>query len=98
MMQAAVDFIARCLSASNARQIAEIEQQTGGVSIVQISQEDFDQLDPKDPNTIYYVYRDGVITQYMGDTKLSSGQAIVDGVFKRNTYQSILSNITLEGE
>lgn len=96
-MQAAVDFVARCLSASNAKKIAEIEQQTGGVSIVQISQEDFDQLDPKDPNTIYYVYRDGIITQYIGDVELTSGKTIVDGVFKRNTYQSILSNITLEG-
>ena len=72
-MQAAVDFVARCLSASNARQIAEIEHQTGGVSIVQISQEDFDQLDPKDPNTLYFVYSGDNITQYMGDTKLTTG-------------------------
>lgn len=94
-MQAAVDFVARCLSASNARQIAEIEQQTGGVSIVQISQEDFDQLDPKDPNTLYFVYTDGAITQYMGDTKLTSGTVLVDGIFKRDSIQTITSNITL---
>lgn len=95
-MQAAVDFVARCLCGSNARQIAELEQQTGGVSIVQISQEDFDQLDPKDPNTIYYVYTDGGITQYMGDTKLTSG-VLVDGIFKRDVAQTITANITLEG-
>ena len=94
-MQAAVDFVARCLCGSNARQIAELEQQTGGVSIVQISQEDFDQLDPKDPNTIYYVYTDGGITQYMGDTKLTSGVLEFTAI-RRDNVNTILSQIELE--
>ena len=93
-MQAAVDFIARCLSASNARQIAEIEQQTGGVSIVQISQEDFDQLDPKDPNTLYFVYNNGVVTQYMGDAKLTTG-VLQNAMFNRGGMLGVIADIEL---
>ena len=40
---------------------------TGGLSFMKISEEDYKALDPKDPDTVYYVYDDkGRYKQYIG--------------------------------
>lgn len=87
-MQAAVDFIARCIAARAA-------QQVGKVSMVQLTKEQYDALNPKDPNTLYFVYVDNNITQYMGDTKLSTG-TLQNASMRQEGLTSILANIVLE--
>ena len=52
----------------------------GGLSMLKITKEDFEALETKDPNTIYYVTDEGTITQYMGETKLQSGSSAVNSV------------------
>ena len=40
---------------------------TGGLSFMKISEEDYKALDPKDPDTVYYVYdENGRYKQYIG--------------------------------
>lgn len=59
----------------------EINAMLGGLSFEKISKADFDEISTKDPNTIYYVYdTSNKITQYVGDTKLSSGTFAGNGV------------------
>lgn len=88
-MQAAVDFVARCIASRAAAK-------TGGVSIRQLTKEEYDALDPKDPNTLYFVYTDSSIEQYMGDTKLTTG-SIAKSSRPINGIYSILADVELEG-
>lgn len=87
-MQAAVDFVARCIASKAAAQ-------TGGVSIKQLTKEEYDALDPKDPNTLYFVYVDNNITQYMGDTKLTTGTVQQASMQQEGLY-SILANVEVQ--
>lgn len=87
-MQTAVDFIARCIAARAA-------QQVGKVSMVQLTKEQYDALDPKDPNTLYFVYVDNNITQYMGDTKLTAG-VVQNASMRSEGLMSILANVVVE--
>lgn len=60
---------------------AEINAMLGGLSFEKISKTDFDEITTKDPNKVYYVYdENNKITQYMGDTKLSSGTSAGNAV------------------
>ncbi|MCQ2059775.1 MAG: pyocin knob domain-containing protein [Bacteroidaceae bacterium] len=45
----------------------------GGLSLLKLSKAQFDALETKDPDTIYYVTDENKIIQYMGETKLQSG-------------------------
>ena len=57
----------------------EMNKTLNGLSFEKISQLEFDELQTKNPNTIYYVYDDkGKVTQYIGDAELSSGKSNVD--------------------
>lgn len=59
----------------------EVNDKFGGMVLLKISKADFDELTVKDPDTIYYVYDDsGKVTQYVGDSELSSGSIISGGV------------------
>ena len=53
-MQSAVDFVARCIA-------SKASQQIGNITIKQLTQEEYDALDPKDPNTLYFVYNKSYI-------------------------------------
>lgn len=50
----------------------EIDTRLGGLSFERITKEDFDNLETKDPNTIYFVFDNRKIKQYLGDAELSS--------------------------
>lgn len=53
---------------------SEVNNKFGGMVLLKISKADFDELETKDPNTIYYVFDDsGNVTQYVGDAELSGG-------------------------
>lgn len=89
-MQAAVDFVARCIA-------SKASQQIGNVTIKQLTQEEYEALDPKDPNTLYFVYSGDNVIQYMGDTKLTTG--ILEHAFiKRDNVNTIVAQIELEEE
>lgn len=56
---------------------SEVNNKFGGMVLLKISKADFDELETKDPDTIYYVYDEsGKVTQYVGDSELSSGAAV----------------------
>lgn len=58
----------------------EVNSKFGGMVLLKISKADFDELETKDPDTIYYVYDEsGKVTQYVGDSELSSG-GVVTGI------------------
>lgn len=59
---------------------SEVNDKFGGMVLLKISKADFDELETKDPDTIYYVYDEsGKVTQYVGDSELSSG-GVVTGI------------------
>lgn len=65
-MQAAVDFVARCLAAKAAAQV-------GTVTIKTMTKEEFDSIETKDTSTLYIVTDGNKVTLYFGDAKLSGG-------------------------
>lgn len=76
---------------------AEINAMLGGLSFTKISQADFDALITKDANTIYFVYDDqGNVTQFIGDSKLSSGTAADSAALSTAAVTSIVANATHE--
>ena len=94
-MQAAVDFVARCLAAKAAAQI-------GTVTITTMTKEEFDNIEVKDTSTLYIVTDGNKVTLYFGDAKLSGGS--ISGVAKlvgHNVNRQIYGNATyreMEGE
>ena len=75
---ARLDELNRQLSDSAADQadIAQtiVNEQNGGLALSPLTQEEFDDIEEKDENTIYYVDDDGVISIYKGDTHISTGE------------------------
>ena len=61
---------------SNAAEIAQTaaEDQTGGMDIVKIDKDDFDDLPVKDPGTMYIVNDDGELELWIGDQHITSGE------------------------
>lgn len=55
----------------------EIDAMIGGLNFVTLTQEQWDALTEKNPTTIYYVFGDRSVTQYMGEIALSSGTDIM---------------------
>ena len=73
-----IDFIARCIAGHNktaiksiTTELENVQKQVGGVSLVEITQEDFDALTDKDPSTIYLVSNGDKITLYIGGTEVN---------------------------
>lgn len=58
----------------------EFENRVNGLSFIKLTKAAFDALTVKDSNTIYYVIDDNKITQYVGNTKLTSGTAAGDAI------------------
>lgn len=70
-----VDFIARCIAGSAQEIARKAVSDLGGMQILKIFKSDYDSIE-HDPNTIYFVVDGDKITQYIGDSKLSSGLVI----------------------
>lgn len=80
---------------------SEVDNKFGGMVIEKISKEDFDALTTKDPDKIYFVYDDqGKITQYIGDTELSSGTgaANMQSVYQYGLLSGTSGNMEFEQE
>lgn len=76
----AVDFIARCIAGENAtdieaiiNEIENIQKQIGDLNFIKLSKEEFDKIEEKDHNTIYYVADGDTITQYIGSKRITNG-------------------------
>lgn len=65
-MQAAVDFVARCLSSSALAAL-------GGVQFKTLTQEQYQELETKDPSTFYLVESGNKTILYLGNSTISSG-------------------------
>lgn len=66
-----------------------ISERLGGLSFAKISKADYESLETKDPDTVYYVYdENGKITQYVGEAKMSSGGVANSGIATVNYFGS----------
>ena len=79
MYEFGVDFVARCIAGHNETviksiitELENVQKQVGDVSLVEITQEDFDALTDKDPSTIYLVSNGDKITLYIGGGRVGS--------------------------
>lgn len=89
-MQAAVDFVARCLAAKAAAQI-------GTVTITTLTKEEFDNIEVKDTSTLYIVTDGNKVTMYFGDAKLSGGSRSGMAVLvSTNVNRGITGDATFE--
>lgn len=62
----------------------EIEKRLNNLSFTKISKTDFDALNPKDPDTVYYVFfGNGTVKEYIGNIPLSGGGSPVVSVAAR---------------
>ena len=65
-MQAAVDFVARCLSSSAFAAL-------GGVQFKTLTKEEYQELETKDPATFYLVESGNKTILYLGNSTIGSG-------------------------
>ena len=88
-MQTAIDFVARCLSGSALAAL-------GGIKFVKVTSEEYENIEPKDENTIYIVTDTNKIILYLGEYKLNSG-VMISGLAKlksKNVNRNIYGNAT----
>lgn len=90
-----VDFNARCIAGHNKADIKSIivelekvQKQVGGVSLVEITQEDYDALTDKDPSTIYLVSDGDKITLYIGGGRVGTSTSGLMKIKSLNTQYS----------
>lgn len=90
-----IDFIARCIAGHNKTDIKSIitelekvQKQVGGVSLVEITQEDYDALTDKDTSTIYLVSNGDKITLYIGGGRVGSSTSGLMKIKSLNTQYS----------
>ena len=78
-MQTAIDFVARCIAgqglgvATQAQSTAtQASNDLGGVKFVQLTEEEYNNLEEKDPTTFYLVTKNNKIVLYLGSTTVVS--------------------------
>lgn len=83
-----LDFVARCMIGHNTKdikslisEVENIQNDIGGVKIVQITKEDYDALTDKPTNVIYLVSDGNKITLYIGGTEVNE----IEGIKVNNT-------------
>lgn len=78
---------------------AEINEMLGGMNFKKLSQEEFDAIINKDPNTIYYVYDDeGNVTQYIGNAALGGGAVPAMSIINAAGAVGVAGDATQVGE
>lgn len=96
-----LDFVARCMIGRNTKdirslmsEVENIQNDMGGVKIVQVTQEDFDALTDKDPSTIYLVANGDKITLYIGGGRVGTSTSGAMKIKSLNTQYSRQFNAT----
>ena len=74
----------------------QINERLDNLSLLRIQKEDYDALEEKDQNTIYYVFDGTKVKQYLGDALLSSAGITAGTIIPmlRNNMAMIAGNIT----
>lgn len=90
-----VDFVARCMIGHNTKdikslisEVENIQNDIGGVKIVQITKEDYDTLTDKDPSTIYLVSNGDKIILYIGGGRVGTSTSGLMKIKSLNTQYS----------
>jgi hypothetical protein len=86
-VQTAIDFVARCLSGSALAAL-------GGIKFKQLTDEEYKELENKDPSTFYIVTKGNKQILYIGTTTISSGVAGGNTIVK--LYPSIAISADME--
>lgn len=90
-MQAAVDFVARCLASYSYTAL-------GGMKFVQLTQQEYDELEEYDNSTIYVVSRGTKIVLYVGSTSvvnaLQAGYAALEAVGTNTPMQGAANAVS----
>ena len=76
--------------------INEIIARLGGASFMIISKEDYDALEEKDPTTVYYVFNNNKVEQFIGEARLGGASITAGSIFPniRNGMSIITGTIT----
>lgn len=95
-----VDFVARCMIGHNTKdikslisEVENIQNDLGGVKIVQITKEDYDALTDKPTNVIYLVSDGDKITLYIGGGRVGTS---VSGLAISKYNNRILSTLAIK--
>ena len=90
-----IDFIARCIAGHNAKdikslisEVENIQNDIGGVKIVQVTKEDYDALTDKPTNVIYLVSDGDKITLYIGSGRVGTSTSGLMKIKSLNTQYS----------
>ena len=90
-----LDFTARCMIGRNTKdikslisEVENIQNDIGGVKIVQVTKEDYDALTDKDPSTIYLVSNGDKITLYIGGGRVGTSTSGLMKMKSLNTQYS----------
>ncbi|MBO7695106.1 MAG: hypothetical protein J6T10_21000 [Methanobrevibacter sp.] len=100
-MQAAVDFVARCIAgqglgvATQAQSTAtQASNDLGGVKFVQLTDEEYNNLETKDAHTFYLVSKGETIILYLGNTTIGSGVAGGNTIIQTISAIAVAGNLT----
>lgn len=95
-----LDFVARCMIGHNTKdikslisEVENIQNDMGGVKIVQITKEDYDALTDKPTNVIYLVSDGDKITLYIGGGRVGTS---VSGLAISKYNNRILSTLAIK--
>ena len=90
-----VDFVARCMIGRNTKdikslisEVENIQNDIGGVKIVQVTKEDYDALTDKPTNIIYLVSDGDKITLYIGGGRVGTSTSGLMKMKSLNTQYS----------
>lgn len=93
-----LDFTARCMIGHNTKdikslisEVENIQNDIGGVKIVQITKEDYDALTDKPTNVIYLVSNGDKITLYIGSGRVGTSTSGAAVSVLQNPIRSILA-------
>ena len=93
-MQAAVDFVARCIAGQGLGLATQASNDLGGVKFVQLTEEEYKALETKDPTTFYLVTKDNKIILYFGGTSLVKSFSGVATLKSDNYNKQVYGNAT----
>lgn len=90
-MTETVDFIARCIAGSAQETARKAISDLGGMQILKLTKDEYESIE-HNSDTIYYVTDGEKVTQYIGNSKMTSGT-----VSELNTNGSITNGFIGKG-
>lgn len=75
-------------------ELAALKARLSDSRVIELTQEEYDELDPPNPNTLYLVVKGNTVIQYLGNVKIGSGVAGGNTIIKTNGGIAIAGNMT----